>query len=437
MGRPLRALAALIVLAAVLVGAVLLVRAANGDYSGDYRLTGYFPSSGEGLASGSEVVFRGVQVGRVSTIALSGHRAKVTVLVDPGFHVPADATATIEPINLFGAEQVSLTAPDGNADQGPYLSAGGTFRHAVSSDEIGDLFAAAAPLLDKINTVNLSAVLADLSQASDGEGPRIARSIEAGAKLAGLIDQTLPAQLQALDSFSQFSAAIAADGSSLNGIADQSNIALPAFDADAAAYQKLLDNLTSFSNEVATIVSDYRPDIDTLLAAGANPARVLTAQQQQIGQVIDGAYQYAYLVGNGVSAYTLPDGSHFAYFNTFILFSDVNTLICNLIAPAQPGLSFLEPLQQALAGSGTPFDCQSELAAFDAAQGTGSSPSPSVTAPSPSASTSTSTPSSSSTSSSSAAQSLTNQAYGILGQPSTSAPQSIGGYVSSLLGGGT
>jgi len=444
MRRLVRSLVALAVLAATTTGAVALVRLSNGDYSGDYALSGAFPRAGEGLQSGSEVVFRGVQVGRVSTITLDGTRAKITVLMDPGFRVPADAVATVEPVNLFGAEQVTLSTPTvGPAggyqtDAGPYLAPGGTFAHTASSDELGDLFAAAAPLLNRINTENLASVISDFAQASDGEGPRIAKAIDAGAQLAGSLDRSLQAQLAALDSFSRFTAAIAPDGSAINGLSAQENAALPTFNRDVADYQRLLDNLTSFSNELARLLTDYHPDIATLLTDGADVAQVLTAQQTEIGQVVRGAFEYAYKVSKGGGAATLPNGSKFAYFNSFVLFGDVNTLVCDLLAPPDPNMAYLEPLQQALAGAGTPFDCQSQLAAFDAAQKTSSpatTPAPSV-APAPAA-TPTATAPAGAGGIAATAQTLANQIYSILGRPSDSPGQSLGGYMKALLGGGT
>jgi len=426
MTRILRGGVALVVLIALGVGSVLLVRMANGDYSGAYHLTGMFPRAGEGLQPGSEVVFRGVQVGRVSTISLVDSQAKVSVLIQPSFRVPASATATIRPVNLFGAEEMSLTTPDGNADNGPYLSPGSSFVHADMSSEIGDLFAAATPLLNQVNTVNLANVISELAQASNGEGPRIASAIQEGSKLAGFLDSTLQAQLNALASFARFSAVLAPDASAINGISQQENIALPEFNKNVADYQRLLESLTPFANQLATILTDYHPDIATILASGDNVARVLTAQQANIGQVIQGAYQYADKLGHASGTDVLPDGSTFGYFNTFILFADVNQLVCSLIAPSGTGLSFLEPLQQALAGAGSAFNCSSQLAAFNAAQATPTAAAgPTAAAPNPI--------------SSSAAQGLANQVYGILGKPSSpsSASGSIGGYVHSLLGGGS
>jgi virulence factor Mce-like protein len=426
MTRILRGGVALVVLIALGVGSVLLVRMANGDYSGAYHLTGMFPRAGEGLQPGSEVVFRGVQVGRVSTISLVDSQAKVSVLIQPSFRVPASATATIRPVNLFGAEEMSLTTPGGNADNGPYLSPGSSFVHADMSSEIGDLFAAATPLLNQVNTVNLANVISERPPATHGEGPRIASAIQEGSKLAGFLDSTLQAQLNALASFARFSAVLAPDASAINGISQQENIALPEFNKNVADYQRLLESLTPFANQLATILTDYHPDIATILASGDNVARVLTAQQANIGQVIQGAYQYADKLGHASGTDVLPDGSTFGYFNTFVLFADVNQLVCSLIAPSGTGLSFLEPLQQALAGAGSAFNCSSQLAAFNAAQATPTAAAaPTAAAPNPI--------------SSSAAQGLANQVYGILGKPSSpsSASGSIGGYVHSLLGGGS
>jgi virulence factor Mce-like protein len=420
MRRPARVLVSLLVLAVLAAATVILVRNSNGDFSSDYRLSGLFAKAGEGLPPGSEVVFRGVQVGRVTTADLQGDKARVDVVIYPSFKVPRDATATIEPVNLFGADEVSLSTPHGG-DTGPYLQPGGQFAHAQNSDELGDLFAAATPLLNRINTNNLSTVLGELGQASQGEGPSIARSIRAGTELAGLLNSTLSAQEVALDSFARSMQALAPDAGSLNSVSSEVNAALPSFNAEEAAYEKFLNSVIPFSNNLASLLTTYRPDIDTILTAGDNISRVLLAQQNEIGQVVRGAYDYFRTIAEGASSQQkLPDGSTYAYFNTFILFSDVNSLVCGLLAPSASGLSFLQPIQEALAGSGSAFNCSTQMAAFDQAQNSGAAPAGSATA-----------------GATSAAQSAANQAYGIVGTPDTSKPSGIGGYINGLLGGGS
>ncbi|HEY3843989.1 MAG TPA: MlaD family protein [Acidimicrobiales bacterium] len=423
MKRLVRVAVSLLVLFALVAGTITLVRMANGDFAGDYKLSGTFPRAGEGLNAGSAVVFRGVQVGRVSTIALHDNMARITLLIEPTFKVPADATATIQPVNLFGAEQVALRTPHGNAESGPYLAHGASFARATSSDELGDLFAVATPLLAKINTTDLSTVLSELAQASKGEGPNIAASITAGTQLAGLLNKTLNSQLVALDSFAKFTQAVAPDAGALNSLNAQVNAALPAFNNEEADYERLLNTLVPFSNDLASLLATYHPDIGTILTAGDNVSRVLLAQQDEIGQVVQGAYHYFMKIAEGAASQEkLPDGSTYAYFNTFVLFSDVNSLVCNLLAPSQGGLAFLQPIQQALTGAGSAFNCSTQMATFDALQN-----STVPAAGQPAGSTATKPASTS-------GQAAANQAYGIIGQPDTSKPSSLGALINQLLG---
>jgi phospholipid/cholesterol/gamma-HCH transport system substrate-binding protein len=426
--RLLAVVVSLVVLFGLVFGTIELVRMANGDFAGDYKLSGVFPRAGEGLPPGSAVVFRGVQVGRVSTIVLYQNEAKVTLLMDPSFKVPASSTATIEPINLFGAEQVSISSPHQNSDAGPYLTAGDMFAHATSSDELGDLFAAATPLLNDINANQLSTVLGELAQASNGEGRKIAAGIDSGTQLAGLLDRTLNAQILALDSFAKFTQAVAPAAGDLNNLNNEINAGLPAFNAEETDYENLVNTLIPFSNRLATLLATYHPDIATILTSGDNVSRVLLAQQDTIGQVINGAYHYFQKIAEGASGLNkLPDGSTYAYFNTFILFSDVNSLVCNLIAPPTGGMSYLEPLQQALAGAGSAFNCSSELSTFSTLQSSATATPPPAATPS-----ATTSPTAAANSAGAAAA---NQVYGIIGQPDTSKPTTLGGILKQLLGG--
>jgi phospholipid/cholesterol/gamma-HCH transport system substrate-binding protein len=434
LSRPLRLLAVLVAAAMALALVVVVIKYADGAFSGQYALSASFPQSGEGLHAGSEVVYRGVQVGRVTSITLIDRRARVEMAIDPNFKIPSDAQATIGPLNVFGADQVALSFSSG--DGTPKLQAGATLTQTSTSPELGDLFAAAAPLLDQIDTPDLSSVVNDLAEASQGEGPTVRASLDEGARLAALLDQTLPAQLSALDSFSGFVDTIEPTASSFNAIAQASNVALPVFNAAAAAYARLLKTLTPFAQNLAEFLAAYHPDIETILNSGDNVARVILAQQSQIGQVIAGLGSYAEVFAKALDPEeVLPDGSHFGYFQTFVTLSDINQLVCSLIAPAIPGLSSLEPLQQALTGAGTDFDCSSQISAFDAAQSNGaSSPTTSLGASAPASSGSSSSAPASGVSQ--AAQQLSTGLYQALGSPQpASKTNGVGSIISSVLGG--
>jgi virulence factor Mce-like protein len=430
--RPIGGLLSLLAIAAA---AVTLVRLGNGDFSSAYVVSASFPTASAGLHPGSQVVEQGVQVGSVRQITLQNGRALVSLGIASRYKIPADATATIEPENLFGADQVAISVPAGSDPTANPLPPGGQIRHTRVLAELGQLFSSADPLLSKIDTADLATTVNELAAAYGGQGRQIAASLEAGARLTSLLAQTMPAQLAALDAFTRFSVTIQGEGPTFNQLAFDGNRTMPLFDAAERAYARLLSDLGTFSDQLATLMADYRPQINTMLNQGDNVIRVLLAQRQNVAQLVQGLATYAYKFAHGASSARLPDGTRFGYFKTFIVWPDVQKFVCSLIAPAQSGLSFLKPLQQAVLSGNTFLDCKNQLAAFDAAQGGSSSPvvpvqSGSARAGSSSGSSGTSNALGGITS---AGRQAANAIYGAIGQPQSSPNESVGSYVDSLL----
>jgi virulence factor Mce-like protein len=441
LARRLAAVGTIVVLTA---GTIVVVKAADGDFASTYHLVGAFPAAGEGLHAGSEVDERGVQIGTVSSITLVGGKANVVLSIDDGYRLPDDVVATIRSQNLFGADDVSLAVPSGTPPGAPMLGNGGVIGHTAVEEDLGQLFASAAPLLSQLDTNDLAALISELSEAARGEGPAIAASLDEGTRLADLLSETSAAQLQALDAFARFSAAVSSVGPAINRISSDSNESLPLFTKAAAAYQTLLTDLGALSDHFSALLTGYEPDIATILQSGGNVSRLLIADQPDLEYLVYGLAQYAYRFAHAAPAATLPDGSRFGYFQTFVEWTDVVKLVCGLIAPDQSGLSFLAPLQSLVSTPGGPLDCSSEIAAFDKAQSilpqvptTTTPPASAPGAPKSSKPGSTSLPVVSGLTP--AAEKLLQQLYQELAvpQPVASTATSVGSYVQSLLGGGS
>jgi phospholipid/cholesterol/gamma-HCH transport system substrate-binding protein len=117
--RRRRATALAAVFAVLLVGgAAFLVRQ---TYFGPTRITAYFVSA-TGIYPGDEVRVLGVKVGSIAAIEPAGANARMTINVDHGVPIPADAKAVIVAQSLVAARYVQLapayessgpTMPDG------------------------------------------------------------------------------------------------------------------------------------------------------------------------------------------------------------------------------------------------------------------------------------------------------------------------------------
>ncbi len=391
--KAFKAITGLVVLVAISVAALVSIKAVDGAYSGNYNIVGYFTRAGEGLHPGSQVEVNGVQVGQVTGISLVDGKARVAMSIDHWYRVPVNVEALIKPVNLFGAEEVSLSLPvtlhrvsvsntqatgrkAGTAAPNtirPYhdvtaagwstvaeqfIPPGGVIRQTAVSDQLNQLFQAADPLLEKINATQLTNVISELNSATSGEGGRISSGIQATDRLAAMLSSTLPGQITALRSLEGLVANLEPTGMTIDSISASANQALPLFNEEEAAYRRLLGTLTTMSNSLATLISDYRPDIATLMESGANISRVLLTRESNVAQVIDGLEQFVTRIAEGVSPGTLPNGSHYAYFKSFITLPSLQHLLCGILSNSiLDSASSLSSLENVLSALGNPLGC--------------------------------------------------------------------------------
>lgn len=84
---------------------------------GAYTIRAQMPDV-QNLKENSRVEFNDVLVGNVAEVELQGWHALVTMTIDPGVDLPANATATIGQTSLLGTLHVQLAQPPGVAPKG-------------------------------------------------------------------------------------------------------------------------------------------------------------------------------------------------------------------------------------------------------------------------------------------------------------------------------
>jgi phospholipid/cholesterol/gamma-HCH transport system substrate-binding protein len=101
----LTAIAAVVLALLIVAGAALVVRDV---FFGPRTITAYFTTA-TGIYPGDEVRVSGVKVGTIKSIQPAGTQSKMTLKVDHGTPIPADAKAVIVTQNLVAARYVQLT----------------------------------------------------------------------------------------------------------------------------------------------------------------------------------------------------------------------------------------------------------------------------------------------------------------------------------------
>ncbi len=242
-------IAAVALAIALVAGTVFLVRQV---FFGPNTITAYFPTA-TSIYPGDEVRVSGVKVGKIDSISPEGTQTKMTLKVDRGVPIPADAKAVIVAQNLIAARYVQLT-PAYRNDAGPTMGDGAV----IPSDRT------AVPVeWDEVKTqlMRLSTDLGPKPGAEPGvSGTSISRFIDSAANALGdgngeKLRQTL-AQLSG-------AARIFAEGS--GNIVD----IIKNLQTFVTALRDSKQQIVLFNNRLATltsVVNDNRSDLDAALS---------------------------------------------------------------------------------------------------------------------------------------------------------------------------
>ena len=239
------AIAALLALM-VVAGVALVVRNAVHKPT---TITAYFTSA-TAVYPGDQVRVIGVKVGTIKAIEPQGTKAKMTLAVDRGVQIPADAKAVIVAENLVGARYVQL-APAFGAD-------GETSGPTMRDGAVIDTDRTAVPVeWDEIKT-QLTRLATDLGPASEASTSSVGRFIESAANAMDGNGDTLRETIKQLSGLSR----ILADGS--GNIVD----IIGNLQTFVTVLRDSNDQIVVFQNRLATVSSvldGSRSDLDAAL----------------------------------------------------------------------------------------------------------------------------------------------------------------------------
>ncbi len=195
------------------------------------------------METNAKVKMRGVQVGRVADISVTGQESPPVALrleIDPDKlqFIPANIEAQIRATTIFGAKFVDLVFPDSPSDQ--RLEAGQVLQSRNVTTEVNTVFQNLVAVLDQVDAAKLNSTLSALADGVRGQGERIGRATtDANEVLLALNprNEAITADLRALNSFNE---------------------------TYSAAAQDILSTLSAASTTSTTVVNQSK-DLDALL----------------------------------------------------------------------------------------------------------------------------------------------------------------------------
>ncbi|MEO8815046.1 MAG: MCE family protein [Mycobacterium sp.] len=313
------------ILGSVLVAAVVFTFLAySSAFSSTDTVTVTSPRAGLVMEQDAKVKYRGIQVGKVTTIAYTGNQAKLTLAMDSSAmpYIPANATVNIAGNTIFGAKSVEFVPPA--TPSATALRTGANVQASAVQLEVNTLFEKLTDVLDKIDPVMLNGTRSALAEGLRGNGdnlgallsglntylekfnpklPQLQSDFAKTATVANIYGDVAPDLVTIIDNVPTISNTLVDQRDNLNkALLATTGLAHNAYDTLAPAADDFIAGIQRF-RALGSLLAEYSPEFGCLFQGIAQAL-------QRFGPSIGGTNPALYVNSNfipGAPAYTYPE----------------------------------------------------------------------------------------------------------------------------------
>ncbi|MCV7427359.1 MCE family protein [Mycobacterium montefiorense] len=231
---------------------------------GKMTVTLELPATG-GLYQFSNVTYRGVQLGKVTSVGLTPTGAKATLSLDTSPKVPADLTAAVLSVSAVGEQYVDLQP---KTDSPPYLHDGSVIsaRNSTIPQAVGPMLEQLNALVGSIPKNKLGQLLDETFQGFNGSGYDLGSLIDSSKTLSrdanGVVDRTIALTEDTgpfLDTQARTTESIRTWARSFAGISDT-------LANNDSHFRTILQKGPDAADEASRLLEQIKPTLPVLLA---------------------------------------------------------------------------------------------------------------------------------------------------------------------------
>ena len=339
----------LIALGAVL--AVVIAAAVTGGFlafggPGGKHITAYFDRT-VGVYAGSDLRILGVKVGTVDAVRPQGKQVKVSLTLDHGVRVPADAGAVVVAPSVVADRYIQLTPA---YTGGPSLKDHGVIpaTRTATPVEIDQLYDSITQLSTALgpngaNTTGALSGLLDTGAANlAGNGKAIGDSIDQLGQAASTLDGSSDDLFATLSYLQSFTTMLKNNDGKVKAATEQLSSVTGFLAEDKQNLGAALSQLSTALGQVKTFIQDNRARLKTSIAKLVPITQTLVDQRASLAELLDTAPLAA---DNLLNAYDAQSGTidGRADINELSMGGDINPTAAGLV-PVDPASSTNLPL---------------------------------------------------------------------------------------------
>ncbi|MFE4249680.1 MCE family protein [Streptomyces sp. NPDC056910] len=249
-----------------------------------YTVRADFADSG-GVFPGAEVTYRGVPVGRVGALRLTGAGGVSVALdiKDGTRRIPADALAVVANRSAVGEQYVDLQP---RTSHGPYLLDGSSIPRARTRVPLPttDLVLSLDRLVNSVGKDDLRVTVDELDKAFSGTGPNLSRLVDSGNALVESASGSLPQTISLIEDSRKVLKTQADQGSSIKSFAHDLAALTAQLKSSDGDLRKLIGNATPAAQQLNSLLKSAGPRLSVLLANLISGGQVTLARLPGVEQ---------------------------------------------------------------------------------------------------------------------------------------------------------
>ncbi|MFE0253282.1 MCE family protein [Streptomyces sp. NPDC059010] len=251
-----------------------------------YTVRADFADSG-GVFPGAEVTYRGVPVGKVGAMHLTG-KDGVSIaldLDDDAPRIPENTLAVVANRSAVGEQYVDLQP---RASHGPYLLDGSGIprRNTRVPLPTTDMVLSLDRLVNSVGRKDLQVTVDELGEAFAGTGPDLSRLVNSGNELVESASDALPETITLIEDSRKVLKTQADQGSSIKSFAHDLAALSAQLKASDGDLRKLIGNARPAAQEVNSLLKSAGPELSVLLANLISGGRVTLARLPGVEQAL-------------------------------------------------------------------------------------------------------------------------------------------------------
>jgi phospholipid/cholesterol/gamma-HCH transport system substrate-binding protein len=250
-----------------------------------YDVVVQLPATG-GLYQGSDVSYRGVHVGKVSSVRLTRDGVEASLHLQARPRVPADTEAVVTFLSGIGQQYVDLRPADAD---GPYLHGGSV----ITADKVQLPPTAAAVLADvdqllmSIDPKALDRLMTSVEAAFHGLGPTLQQTLDSTTDLVQALHESAPQTIALLESGRTVLGTQVAAGGDLASFSRSLHELASALKSSDADLRAVVDRGALALGETAALLDDRtRRDLSLVLGNLVTVDQALASRTPALKQLL-------------------------------------------------------------------------------------------------------------------------------------------------------